>query len=772
MPTPLRITLLCAFAAAGVGLAVSVVVQTDPRTLDADDPLHALLRGVAKAAPSPFQSPREAAAETEAEEGSMQNVGGPAAPRHAPLHGPVAQQMSQLTQTLARVEQANKQSQLERLERTLDRVAAAADRNEQMLAQAPPPTIAQVAPVVPPVDGGGSESLPPPDQLQIEKNAGDDSLIVNVKNSDLRDVLDLLSEQTEINILASPNVRGTVTASLSRVSVEEAVDAMLQLTGFQSRREGNFLYVGTPADLTAMDQLRDKVATRVYRPNYVAAADLQVLVTPLLTESIGSVTVSTAAQVDIPSDTTTSGGDSFAQSEVLLVRDYEAVLRQIDAIVVDVDVPPRQVMIEAMIVSVSLDDQTRLGINLETLLNKQYVRPVIGTPLMNLANMDVSEGGLNIGFLDASLSAFIEALDSIGDTEVIASPRLLCVNKQRAEILIGEQKGYLNSTSTETATTQTVEFLDVGTQLRIRPFISSDGMIRMEIHPELSTGDVQLIGQFALPEKAVTQVTSNVMCRDGATIVVGGLIRDDISRTRNQIPILGNLPVIGAAFRRKIDTVEREEIIVVITPHIIHDPLTHNDGKPPLAEIRHRESHVFVDRMTPVARKYYSNRYLRLAKSAWLAGNGNAALSYIDMALHFTPRRHEALVLRDEILTGVVGAVGYNEAVVIEPYEDDAILENGMLNPPATGSGQDGDALPLPPRTPAPTTPPVKQEAPRGGPKAEPASFSAPSSRRNADNAASGAPRMVPPDVAAPMPIRTTGLLRNIGPPPIPSDSR
>jgi len=762
MSTPLRITLLCVFAAAGIGLAVSVVVQTDPGRMAPDAPFKPLLDGVAQVAPSPFAADSQGRSPTD--ESAQQLETGTlipgASPQPVQLHGPVARQMNRLTETLERVEQANKQSQLERLERTIDRMQQAAERSERLHSQSSTDVTVQADPAEQSADDSGSaeesESLPPPDEPQIEKDAGDGKLIINVKNSDIRDVLDYLSEQTEINILASPSVQGAVTASLSGVSVEEAVDALLQLTGFTSRREGNFLYVGTPSDLKAMDQLRDKVTTRIYRPNYVAAADLQVLITPLLTQGLGSVTVSTAAQVDIPSDTTTTGGDSFAQNEVLLVRDYEAVLRQVDAVVADVDHPPRQVMIEAMIVSVALDDTTRMGINLETLLDRRYFRPVVGTPLVNLANMNISEGGLNIGFMDASLSAFIEALDAIGDTEVIASPRLLCLNKQRAEILIGEQQGYLNSTATSTATTQTVQFLDVGTQLRIRPFISSDGMIRMEIHPELSTGGVRLVGQFALPEKAVTQVTSNVMCRDGATVVVGGLIRDDMSRTINQIPILGNIPLIGPVFRRKTDTVAREEIIVVITPHIIHDPFSHNDGKPPLAEIRHRESKVFVDRMTPVARKYYSNRYFRLAKSAWLAGNGNAALSYVDLALHFTPRRHEALVLRDEILAGGVAPASYTEEYLIEEVDDGAAVEAGDDEPRPIDSG---------------SRPPGIRVVPAATSNSSPASYSAPLPEHAVPRSAGGSAHPIPPDVTAPSPMRRSELLRNIGPPPLPSDT-
>jgi type IV pilus assembly protein PilQ len=375
-----------------------------------------------------------------------------------------------------------------------------------------------------------------------------------------------------------------------------------------------------------------------------------------------------------------------------------------------------------------------MGVNLEALRDKNNVRVIDGSPLLNLGNIDVSEGGLNVGFLDSTLAVFIEALDTVGDTEVIAAPRLLCLNKQRAEILIGDQKGYLNTTQTETATTQTVEFLDVGTQLRIRPFISSDGMIRMEVHPELSTGDVRLLGTFALPEKSVTQVTTNIMCRDGATVVIGGLIRDDVTRTINQIPLLGNLRLLGPIFRHKNDSVQRNEIIVVITPHVIQDPLGLDDGRPHVSEMHRRQSKVFVDRMTPVARRYYSNRYVRLAESAWLAGNGDQALSYIDLALHFTPRRFEALNLRDEILTGGPGQIELIQSLEPLDYVDDPPLD-----------------APAPPPSFSLPQPPVPAD---GAPASLPQAAATPSHRR-------------PEDVVTPVPIQRTSLLQNIGPPPL-----
>ncbi len=210
-----------------------------------------------------------------------------------------------------------------------------------------------------------------------------------------------------------------------------------------------------------------------------------------------------------------------------------------------------------MILSVKLKDTDKFGVNFQLLRNNPNIKFGIGSPIDSLANFKLDEGGLKFGFLDTSLGVFINALETVGDTNVIANPRLMVLNKHRADIQIGEQKGYLSSTVTETSTTYAVQFLDLGTVLRIRPFVSSDGVIRMEIHPELSDGDVKVVSGYTLPNKTVTQVTTNIMVRDGCTVIIGGLMRDQLVTNTTQVPFFGSLPIIGIAFRNTEETIER-----------------------------------------------------------------------------------------------------------------------------------------------------------------------------------------------------------------------
>lgn len=486
---------------------------------------------------------------------------------------------------------------------------------------------------------------------EIQASEGDDSLIINLKDSDIRGVLESLSQYGELNILASNNVTGKVSANLTGVNVRDALKAILRSTGYVARHEDNFIYVGTPEDLKTMDQAADVVEMRIYRPNYVTAAELQTLITPLLTDGVGTSTVSSPSEVDIPSDSVKTGGDSFANGDVLLVRDHQTVLAQIDQIVEQVDQRPLQVAIEAVILSVNLDDTNRIGVNFELLRNDANTRIISGMPPLNLANIDLPPrtGGLKIGFLDSSLSALIEALETVGNTNVVASPKVMCLNKQRAEVHIGEELGYVTTTVTETAATQTVEFLEVGTQLRIRPFIASDGMIRMEIHPELSTGTLRPVQDMTVPDKEVTQVTSNIMCRDGCTVVIGGLIREQLVSNATQIPLFGSLPLFGPAFRQKTEEITRDEIIVLITPQIVHDPFMYAEGQEEMHAAFDRVE-VFADKMSPIGTRYYGTRYYRKAQAAWAAGDVHVALRYVNLSIHFDRQNTDALRLRREIV--------------------------------------------------------------------------------------------------------------------------
>jgi hypothetical protein len=174
-------------------------------------------------------------------------------------------------------------------------------------------------------------------------------------------------------------------------------------------------------------------------------------------------------------------------------------------------------------------------------------------------------------------------------------------------------------------------------------------MVRMEVHPELSTGSVRVEGGFTLPDKEVTQVTTNIMCRSGATVVIGGLIREDITTSSTQIPVLGNLPVVGVAFRQRSEEINRREIIVLLTPRVINEHQAGAEGQNYAEQVEARQE-VFVDKLTPLGKRHIGERHFRQANAAYAAGDLDTALRYANWAIHFDPLHQGAINLRNEIL--------------------------------------------------------------------------------------------------------------------------
>jgi type IV pilus assembly protein PilQ len=577
-------------------------------------------------------------------------------PQSAAVHPMVSDQIDAVEKRMEKL-QREVTPALERLTEELQRANAAQQTpavlpSPSLVAPAAPRTNTPNAPAA--ISMAPSEELPPPGAVAGPaktdiRSEGDDQLVINIRDEDIRTVLEKLAATGGLSIVPSKSVTGNVTASLEGVSVKTALDVILKQSGYQARQDGAFLFVGTADDFAAMDRAGDKQGKRIYRPNYVTAAELKTLIEPLLTPQIGLVTVSSPSQVGIPSDQASAGGDAFAGNEVLMVRDLERVLCEIDHVIGEVDCPPRQVAIEAMIVNVKLSDTYAFGVDFELLRDHNNIRIVSGTPLANLANLDISKGGLKVGFLDSSLGVFLTALETIGDTNVVASPHLMCLNKQRAEILIGSQLGYVNTTVTETSSTQSVSFLEVGTQLRIRPFIASDGLIRMEVHPELSTGSVSIQGNLTLPNKETTQVTSNIMVRDGATVVIGGLIREDLTNNTTQIPLIGSAPWIGPLFRQKRETTGRTETIVLITPKIVSEEKASRNGEEAECDFLARQQ-IFAEKMSPISQRYLGRRYLRMAQAAYEEGNLKAANRLVHLAIHYDPLNREAINFRGVVL--------------------------------------------------------------------------------------------------------------------------
>ena len=479
-------------------------------------------------------------------------------------------------------------------------------------------------------------------------NLEDEKFSLQVHDAELTQVLDMLAQLAGVNILPSPEVQGRITLNLQDVTVDRALEAILKSRGFVHQREADFVYVRSVAEVARLTQLNRKLVTKVYQPMYISASELSKLLAPILTKDVGQHAVTSPAQVGIATTPGNAGGDSLAQRDALLVQDYFEVIEVIDKIIIEMDVPPLQVLIEAKILSVALSDTMEFGVNFALLNGHHGSASVADAPSVTGASGDFSANanGLKCGCVAGDIKGFLRSLERIADTSLVAAPVIRVLNKQKAEMIIGDRVSYKTLAFNGTQTVENVQFLDAGTKLLFRPFISPDGLVRLEIHPERSSATINK--DTGLPNLTTTEVTTNIMVRDGSTVVIGGLISEETRESNDRVPLLGAIPLVGAAFRNKTERTQRHELIVLITPHIVTEPESSIEGAALQAETEDRAAHI-RDNLSPVNRHNLARRHYERAQDYIAQGNLLKARQQIDAALRQNKADREALRLQAQI---------------------------------------------------------------------------------------------------------------------------
>ncbi len=295
----------------------------------------------------------------------------------------------------------------------------------------------------------------------------------------------------------------------------------------------------------------------------------------------------------------------------VLVRDSHRNVETIAQFIANVTASVvRQVDLEVEIYEVALNDSTQLGINwayLADTLNTSFNTIPGQLSLAGAGGLIVQapvygpapgEPGIRIQHQRGNLSAVIDALKQQGNLKVVSTPRLRTLNNQPAVVRVGQDLPiFIRQVTTApgsppvTTVTESVQTVTVGTVLSITPQISSDGLITLDLTPAVSrlvriassaTGDTNA------PVIDIRQASSIVRVRDGATIVMGGLVQDTSSTTHRKIPILGDIPLLGKAFSGEYKTAERTELVFFLTPRIIHDAATETAVK--VAETGRKEN--------------------------------------------------------------------------------------------------------------------------------------------------------------------------------------
>ena len=356
------------------------------------------------------------------------------------------------------------------------------------------------------------------------------------RDTPISELFDMLARTSRVNIVLAKGVTGNVSVSLYDLTVREAIEAIAEAGGYVvTSRPGGFL-ISDPKSARAGGS--DTLAVASYKVRYTDAKK----VGDILLRHVGpggNVTV-------------------LEQSRSIVVEDTEANQRRIASILRTIDAAPRQIMIEAKILEITLDQSETFGVD--------WTRIFSGTERVGTAGLATRNNlGLVLNLVNSNIDVYLSALSNKGRVHTLATPKLLALEDQEASTNVGDQLGYRLTTTINNVTSESIEFLATGVILRVTPSIDADGRIAMKIKPEVSSGTVSA----GIPSKKTTEVATQLVANDGQAILIGGLIKSSKAYRRQGIPLLSDIPLLGRAFSGTDDSGTMTETIVVITPRIV-----------------------------------------------------------------------------------------------------------------------------------------------------------------------------------------------------------
>lgn len=411
---------------------------------------------------------------------------------------------------------------------------------------------------------------------------------LNFQNISVRSVLQILADFTGINMVVSDNVKGDITLRLNDIPWDQALDIILTTQGLDKRRTGNVMLIDTKKNLDQMEedklkseqiiQKLEPIRSELLQINYAKATDIATLIkdkqNSLLSDK-GKVSV------DVRTNT-------------IWIQDTGTKIEEVRELIKKLDVPVKQVQIEARIVEVSKDFSQDLGIrwgvskptHLSGTLNganqmAQGIAPASVTPYTSRLNLDLAaipasgatpaSVGIALAKLGNGILLDLElsALESEGRAELISSPRLITTNQQAAVIESGQEIPYQASTSSGATA---VAFKKAVLSLKVTPQITPDSKILMELQINQDRPSPERFN--GVPAIITKEIQTNVLVNNGQTIVLGGIYKQDKNRSLTRIPFFGELPVVGPFFRNKQIILSNDELLIFITPRIITNSLS------------------------------------------------------------------------------------------------------------------------------------------------------------------------------------------------------
>lgn len=451
-----------------------------------------------------------------------------------------------------------------------------------------------------------------------EKVYSGEALSMEFQDVEVRSVLDILAQFTDMNIVASDSVSGNITLRLINVPWDQALDIILKSKNLDKRENGNVILIAPSVELAAQEaqELEAQQAVESYAPlrteyirlSYAKAQDVFNLISQGSGPSGGS---STSSRVEDSNSLLSNRGTVTIdeRTNTLIVKDVADSIENIHRLISKIDIPVRQVMIEARIVSASDSFSKEIGVRWGILSNgaannRNLLVGGSNQTLWDLKDFDVETttvngqtvsypsydisrpdnlnvdlgvanpaGSIAFGLLamsDVMLDLELSALQADNRGEVISTPKILTADKQTAKVSSGTQIPYQEASASGATSTS---FKEAALSLEATPNITPDGKIGLQLM--ITNGTPTIINnQVAIAEDSIS---TNVIVEDGQTIVLGGVFKNRVSNGVDKVPFLGDLPYIGRAFRKDVRSNAKEELLIFVTPKLINDGISRLD---------------------------------------------------------------------------------------------------------------------------------------------------------------------------------------------------
>ena len=435
---------------------------------------------------------------------------------------------------------------------------------------------------------------------------------LDFQDIEVRRVLQLLADFTGINMVAADSVQGNITLRLKDVPWDQALDIILKTKNLDKRRNGNVIWIAPVSELIKAEEEEAKalaqsvklapIQTEYMQLSYAKVADIQ----KLITQTKSSNNSNSASDNNNSSETLLSSRGSVSadvRTNTLIVNDTAQHIDKIRKMVDLLDIPVKQVMVEARIVRASTEFSKEMGVKWGILsqgINQNNDLLVGGsdTTLWDLKtpsddgkytiqrpqnlNVDLgvtSQGASRIAFGLISLSDFmldleLSALQADGYGEVISTPKVLTADKQMAKVSSGTQIPYQSSQGGGANAVSTTEFIDATLSLDVTPSITPDGKVQMLLNITSDTpGNPTPTGQLTINKN---QINTNVLVDNGETVVLGGIFEQETRNAQTKVPFLGDIPYVGRLFRKDVKSDNKRELLIFVTPRIVNDSVSRN----------------------------------------------------------------------------------------------------------------------------------------------------------------------------------------------------